>query len=222
MSLEPAARDAPLPACTADPDAALAAAIVAGDEAAFLALLTRYQAALVRLARVYLADPATADAVVQATWTQVLQALPGWDRRAALKTWIFAILVRQAQSRGPIPGDDDHATTPLGPCVAPARFRPAGAPWAGGWATPPSSWDTISPEQLQVPATRAVIAQTISGLPPGPRAVVTLRDVEGWAAEEVGVVLGLGERQQRQLLNYARAQVRSAVAHYLTGEGGGA
>jgi RNA polymerase sigma-70 factor (ECF subfamily) len=46
--------------------------------------------------------------------------------------------------------------------------------------------------------------------------VITLRDVQGWSAEEVRNALELSETNERVLLHRARAKVRAALEAYLT------
>ncbi len=60
-----------------------------------------------------------------------------------------------------------------------------------------------------------MIDSAIESLPPTQRAVITLRDVQGWSAEEVRNVLELSETNQRVLLHRARSKVRGALEEYL-------
>lgn len=48
--------------------------------------------------------------------------------------------------------------------------------------------------------------------------MITLRDVEGWSAEEVCNVLDLSETNQRVVLHRARTKVRQALDDYLRGD----
>jgi RNA polymerase sigma-70 factor (ECF subfamily) len=48
---------------------------------------------------------------------------------------------------------------------------------------------------------------------------MTLRDVEGWSADEVCLFLELSSENQRVLLHRARARVRAILARYLDREG---
>ena len=60
-----------------------------------------------------------------------------------------------------------------------------------------------------------VIEQAIAALPPTQRTVISLRDIEGWSAEEVCNALTLTETNQRVLLHRARSTVRAALEQYL-------
>ena len=61
-----------------------------------------------------------------------------------------------------------------------------------------------------------VIERAIDGLPPAQRAVITMRDVQGFTSEEVCNALDLTETNQRVLLHRARSKVRSALEEYMT------
>jgi RNA polymerase sigma-70 factor (ECF subfamily) len=63
--------------------------------------------------------------------------------------------------------------------------------------------------------TRGVIERAIEELAPSQRAVITLRDVVGWSAEEVRNALEVSESNQRVLLHRARAKVRKAIEEYV-------
>ena len=60
-----------------------------------------------------------------------------------------------------------------------------------------------------------MIERAIEALPPTQRAVISLRDIEGWSAEEVCNALTLTETNQRVLLHRARSAVRAALEEYL-------
>jgi RNA polymerase sigma-70 factor (ECF subfamily) len=201
------------------------AALLAGDEATFAALVDRYYPSMLRLALIYVADRAVAEEVVQDTWVGVLHGLPQFGGRSALKTWIFRILTNQAQTRGKrearsvpfsaLGGEEDAGDEPA---VDPTRFRGGDQPWPGHWATPPQSWGGPPEAQLLAQETRGYIKQAIAGLPTSQRTVIVMRDVEGWPSDEVCNVLGISETNQRVLLHRARAKVRQALEQYLMGD----
>jgi RNA polymerase sigma-70 factor, ECF subfamily len=63
--------------------------------------------------------------------------------------------------------------------------------------------------------TREKLAEAIEALPAAQRAVISLRDIEGWSSEEVRNALDLSETNQRVLLHRARSKVRAALESYL-------
>jgi RNA polymerase sigma-70 factor (ECF subfamily) len=79
----------------------------------------------------------------------------------------------------------------------------------------PRAWPE---DRLLAKETRSVVERAIERLPPSQRTVITLRDVEGWTADEVRNALELSETNQRVLLHRARAKVRRALEQYLSEE----
>jgi RNA polymerase sigma-70 factor (ECF subfamily) len=86
----------------------------------------------------------------------------------------------------------------------------------GRWVQPPSLWTEQDPEGVLLRHETADFLQNaIDSLPPTQRAVVTLRDVDGVAAEEVCNILAISETNQRVLLHRARTKVRAALESHL-------
>lgn len=190
-----------------------------GDEAAFAELVDAYSSALLRLAMTFVRTTDVAEEVVQETWLGVIRGIDRFEGRCSLKSWLFTILRNTAISRGererhsmPMsslsPDEDD------GPVIDPDRFLPADhSRFPGHWAMGPTAWPV--PEEGVVAAeTREVIAAAIRELPPTQRAVIALRDVEGWPPEEVCEALEVSEGNQRVLLHRARTKVRAALETY--------
>jgi RNA polymerase sigma-70 factor (ECF subfamily) len=211
----------------ADDDAVLAA-LRRGDEAAFAALVARHAPAMLRVARLYLADVAGAEDAVQDAWMGVLRGLDRFEGRASLRTWIFRILLNRVRSRRradrrlvPFSALFDAGHAPPEPAVAPGRFLDADHPrWPHHWREPPAPWPESPEARLLSAETRACVARAIAALPPAQREVVTLRDVEGWSARETCNLLGITETNQRVLLHRARARVRGALERHFRGEAG--
>jgi RNA polymerase sigma-70 factor (ECF subfamily) len=196
-------------------------ALRAGDEDAFVALVTRYHASLKRVARAYVSTDAVAEEVVQETWLAVIDGLDRFEQRATLKTWLFHILANKAKTRGV----RERRSVPfasLGPAdaqpsVPPERFQAEGDAWPGHWATPPRPWE--DPERrLQSLEARERLRAAIGALPETQQAVLTLRDVEGLEAYEVCTLLDLSAGNQRVILHRARARVRAELERYFEEE----
>jgi RNA polymerase sigma-70 factor (ECF subfamily) len=196
------------------------AALRAGDERAFAALVDLHGAAMLRVARLSVRDRAAAEEAVQEAWLGVLKGIERFEGRSSLRTWLLRIVANVATTKGvrearsvPFSALGDE-----GPSVPEERFRGPDDRWAGHWATPPQEWGRPEHELLSA-ETRARLAAAIDALPEMQRKVLSLRDVEGWDADEVCNVLGLSETNQRVLLHRARTRVRAALDGYLTGEG---
>jgi RNA polymerase sigma-70 factor, ECF subfamily len=197
----------------------LVAALRAGDEEAFRTIVREWHSSLLRVAQIFVPSRAVAEEVVQETWLRVLGALDRFEGRSSLKTWVFRILVNTAKTRAqregrtiPFSALQDVSRVPEA-AVEPERFLPDDHPHhPGGWASPPRD---LPEERLLAAETREVIAAAIEQLPANQRAVISLRDVEGWSSDEVRNALDLSEVNQRVLLHRARARVRRAVEEYI-------
>jgi RNA polymerase sigma-70 factor (ECF subfamily) len=205
-------------------DLALVDALRGGDEAAFITLVERYQAPLVRLARLYVHDRAAAEDVVQETWLAVVRGIERFEGRAALKTWLFRILINRARTRASRDAQSfSLASLPdpeafSEPAVPPARFRPSDDPrWPGHWLVAPSA-DDLPEERLLADELVGRVRAAVAELPPTQRAVVTLRDIEGLSSTEVCQLLDLTEANQRVLLHRGRSRVRAGLEEYLSGQ----
>ncbi len=197
-------------------DRRLVEALRRGDEAAFEQLVRMYHASLLRVARLYVSSRSVAEEVVQETWVGVLNGIARFEGRSSLKTWIFRILTNTAKTRGiregrSLPFSSLQGEDLSSPTVDPVRFLRPDSVDPGAWATPP----VPLPEQaLLAQETLRIVEAAIEALPPAQRAVITLRDVEGWSSDEVRNALELTKTNQRVLLHRARAKVRRALEEY--------
>lgn len=191
-------------------DPALVARLRAGDEAAFDALLTRYDGSLRSVARTLVGSPASAEDVVQETWLAVIRGLERFEARSALSTWIFRILVNRARTRAvrdarAVPfsalGDADQ------PAVDPAAFGSDGR-----WRSAPPRLEADPETSILSGELRDGLLRAVDELGPAQRAVITLRDIVGVDAETVCELLEISAGNQRVLLHRARSRVRAAIA----------
>jgi RNA polymerase sigma-70 factor (ECF subfamily) len=205
---------------SAHPDEELLAALRAGDEGAFVRLVDAYGAGMRRFALSFVRTPALADEVVQEAWLALLHGLDRFEGRSSLKTWLYRVVANIAQTQavreartiplsafdGELEGRD--AAAPAG------RFEGAEAAHPGRWLALPRAWNELHEHKLEAAETRAVIASAIELLPLRQRQVVSLRDIEGYAASEVCNILDISETNQRVLLHRARSSLRAALDAY--------
>ena len=198
-------------------EAELLAALRAGDERAFARLVAMYHASLVRVARQYVPTQEIAEDVAQEAWLGLLRGLGTFEGRSSLRTYLFRIVMNLARTRGvrearSAPFSSLARDGEDGPSVDPERFVQAPSPGAGHWASPIRPWSR-SAEQIALSAeARRRIDDAIDELPERQRRVVTLRDVEGFSADEVSDLLGISGGNQRVLLHRARTKLREALA----------
>lgn len=184
----------------------------AGDDRAFDALVSQHDHPMRRLARTIVRTPSAADDVVQETWLAVLSGLDRFEGRSSLRTWMYAILINKGRSRA----SRDARSLPFsalesdgyGPTVDPSLF---GAD--GRWTSSPARLQSEPETNLLSAELRAQLLGAIDRLPPGQRAVITLRDVVGLTTAEACAALGVSVENERLLLHRARAAVRAAIAH---------
>jgi RNA polymerase sigma-70 factor, ECF subfamily len=219
-----AARDRTAALASARPrsdDAELVARLRAGEEDAFVELVARYAPAMLRIARLYVPSRAVAEEVVQETWLAVLTGIGRFEGRSSLKTWLFRIHINRALSRGAKEGRSipfsSLARRELDaddPSVEPDRFR-RGEDRPGWWGSPPEQWAEPPEASALGRETLSVVERAAASLPPAQRAVILLRDVAGWASDDVCDALGITPANQRVLLHRARAKVRTALERHL-------
>jgi RNA polymerase sigma-70 factor, ECF subfamily len=205
---------------SASDDHALLAALREGDDDAFSILIDRYHASLVRIATLFVPDHGVAEEVAQETWIGVLRGIDRFEGRSSFRTWLFGILANQAKRRG----ERERRMVPFSaltrspdgaePAVEPERFFQPGEEYPGYWASPPSRWELPETAFLAGEA-REEIERAVAALPPNQRAVITMRDVEGWSAAEVRNILSISDTNQRVLLHRARSKVRRELERYV-------
>ena len=184
-------------------DAELVTRLRSGDEEAFRFLVERYHGPLLRLAQTMVPTRAVAEEVVQDTWLGLVRGIHHFEGRSSLRTWLFHVLVNRARSTGV---HERRPTIGTGPAVDPDRFGPD-----GGWIDPPVPWPDEVDDRLVANQLAERIRPRLEELPAMQRQVVTLRDVEGFSAEEVCELLGLTEGNQRVLLHRGRSRLRGML-----------
>jgi RNA polymerase sigma-70 factor (ECF subfamily) len=187
------------PSAAEERDADLLAALRRGDRHAVLeGLMDRYRQKVLHLAVSILRDQALAEDMSQTVFVKVWQALPRFDGRAALSTWLYTIarntcltaLQRErrmvALEDMPEVADDDDDPVSFG-------RGPAGAEWAGQVGM---EYD---------------VAKLLEELPEPYRRVVVLFYLEDRSCEEVGELLSMPTGTVKALLHRGRKKL-AAIA----------
>jgi RNA polymerase sigma-70 factor (ECF subfamily) len=180
----------------------------AGDERAFVELVDRYHASMMRVASGFVPSRAVAEEVVQDTWLGVLRGIGRFEGRSSLKTWMFRILVNRARTTGA--REPRTVELDTGDGMSANRFTPEGT-----WREPPAVWSDEVEDRLAAPDIAATIRAMVERLPDAQRQVVTLRDIAGLSSSDVCGMLGITEGNQRVLLHRGRTRIRVMLADYL-------
>jgi RNA polymerase sigma-70 factor (ECF subfamily) len=185
-------------------DEALVARAAAGDDFAFEAIVTRYQARVFRLA-CRLTSETDAPDVLQETFLQVYRHLPSFRGESQFRTWLYriasnaALMHRRAATR--------RRTEPLDVFLPrfDAQGRHAGTPAELQVA---ARADELLDRQVLADKTREIIAQ----LPDAYRDAFVLRDLEEMSTEEVASTLGVTAAAVRQRVHRARLILRGYLS----------
>ena len=186
-----------------DDDVELVERLRAGDESAFVALVSQYQPRMLRLAESTVGSRAVAEEVTQDTWLAVVRGVERFEGRSSLKTWLFRILLNRARSAA---GREQRAGRPDEGIVE-DRFDKSGA-----WASPPEPWADQIDDRLLAEHLATRVHQLLPDLPDSQRRVVVLRDLEGLPPAEVAGMIGVSDGNQRVLLHRGRARLRQLLA----------
>jgi RNA polymerase sigma-70 factor (ECF subfamily) len=200
-------------------ETALLAALRDGDEAAFAQLVDQHAPSMLRVARGYVPSREIAEEVVQETWLALLKGIDNFEGRSSLRTWLFAVMINIAKSRGIRERRDADAAIVAftGGSVDPARFHAADDPNPGHWkqGEEPAPFPDTPEGSLLGNELVDVACRELDKLPDRQRMVVTLRDMLGFDSGEVCELLDISVANQRVLLHRGRAAVRQALENYL-------
>lgn len=185
--------------------ARLMAPVTPADVTGLGVVATEWQRQMVRVAQRYVDDQEVAQEVVQETWVAVLRGLPTFAGRATLKSWIFAILLNRARTRGKTEQRRRHRMLSIDALVNVEETGDRDYALHRAQRTPEA--EVLRDERL------AELAAAITALPLQQRRVLILHDLEGQSAAEICAQLHLSTANQRVLLHRARQRVRQALEH---------
>lgn len=167
-------------------------------------LVERHHAAMLRVALFRGAKRRDVDRAILDAARAAASARP--DERDA--TLFLTLLRRVAQ----LERDKPHPETWEAedePALDAKNLEAEGGRWQGWFKIDPQPFAVF--ERGRLTEARKAAAEAVSRLPLPQRAVVVLRDVSGWSADEVSRVLRLEPEIQRRLLHVGRSRVRRAL-----------
>ncbi|MBN9326589.1 MAG: RNA polymerase subunit sigma-70, partial [Cellulomonas sp.] len=153
-----------------------------------------------------------AEDALQETWLRAWRALPDFEGRSSLRTWMYRIATRvclshlEGRARRPLPVG--LGGPPADPAVEPHPDR--SVPWLEPlpdrllWSTPDAD---PADRAVDVDTVRLAFVAALQHLPAQQRAVLLLRDVLAWTAAEVAQALRLSVAAVNSTLQRAHSRM---------------
>ena len=182
MTSPPGARD----------DAALAAAVIAGDSRAFTELMRRHKEAIYRFIRRYVGDADEAYDLLQETFAAAWSALPAFDSARPMRAWLRRIALNKCR---------DWSRRRFV-----RRFFFTAAPINNSANVIAAS--DADPEQER---RLADLDRQIASLPAGLKEPLLLTQFEGLSHKDAALILNISPKAVEMRIYRARAQLAAAL-----------
>ena len=175
-----------------------------GSPQAFEELVTKYQPKVFSMALSFTRNREAADDLSQEVFLKAYLALPRFHGRSEFGTWLYRISInhvrdylRKKGRAKEVPLDD----------VREISFSD-------------KEQTERAEREKEAEARRTLVQRVVQTLPEKYRVILTLRDIQGLAYEEIAGVLRLSPGTVDSRLHRARRMLRGKLVPYLTGEGG--
>lgn len=179
-------------------------ALQAGDREAFARWVDLTSGHIYRVAHQILGDEQDAEDVLQETYIKAFRALPGFEGRSSLNTWLYRIAVNEAlmlvRKRKPQVVSVDE------PDPFDAEAESEGMEIVDFCCLPEG--------ELLGSESRHFLDQAVQKLPDPQRLVFVMRDLEGLSIQETAEALGLSENNVKIRLLRARLKLRQELSVY--------
>lgn len=182
--------------------------LINGDQLAFEKVVSEHQNIMISVARAIVGE-AFADEVVQDAWISAIKALPKFEGRSSLKTWLLHIVSNGAKSR--VRRENRHSSLDEGWQSVPAdKFNAIGHRYDDVFA-----WEEATPEAILAnDQLQAIIEKSFQQLPAQQRAALSLYDLEGIEMKEICNILDVSASNVRVLLHRARTALHHSIEKY--------
>ncbi len=177
-----------------------------GDQTALAEIIATHQNRVYNVALRMCGNVEDAEETLQETFLNALKALPRFEGRSQLATWLYRIASNACLSRRRRGASQPEMLS----------VDEAGEPDEEGDFTPQFfiDWSHAPEDQLLTAEMQAVMAEAITQLPPSLRIVFIWRDLEGLSIQETAEVLGLSEGTVKVRLHRARLKLRELLSSY--------
>lgn len=182
--------------------------LINGDQQAFEQVVSEYHNIMISVARAIVGE-AFADEVVQDAWISAIKALPKFEGRSPLKTWLLHIVSNGAKSR--VRRENRHSSLDEDwQGVSSDKFDNIGHRYDDVFP-----WEEATPEALLAnDQLQHIIEEGFQLLPAQQRAALTLYDMEGIEMKEICNILDVSASNVRVLLHRARTKLHQCIEKY--------
>ena len=178
-------------------------ALQAGDRAEFARLVETYSGQVYRLALKMLQNPQDAEDILQETFIKAYKALPKFEGRSSLSTWLYRIATNESlmflRKKRPVQVSVDE---PIENDEGDERPRQI------------IDWCCLPEGELMSSEARVNLDRSVEQLPESLRTVFLLRDIEGLSTRETAEVLDISEAAVKTRLSRARFRLRELLSTY--------
>jgi RNA polymerase sigma-70 factor, ECF subfamily len=175
-----------------------------GSPAAFEELVTKYQSKVFSMALSFTRNREAADDLAQEIFLKSYLALPRFHGKSEFGTWLYRISMNHIKDFLRKKG----------------RAKEISLDDVGEVAFSDKEQTEKAEQERETEARRTLVQRSVQGLPEKYRVILTLRDIQGLAYEDISRILRLSPGTVDSRLHRARRMLRVKLAPYLTGEGG--
>jgi RNA polymerase sigma-70 factor (ECF subfamily) len=175
-----------------------------GSPAAFEELVAKYQSKVFSMALSFTRNREAADDLAQEVFLKAYLALPRFHGKSEFGTWLYRISVNHIKDFLRKKG----------------RAKEVSLEDVGEVSVSDKEQVERAEQERDTEARRTLVQRFVQGLPEKYRVIVTLRDIQGLAYEQISQVLHLSPGTVDSRLHRARKMLRKKLAPYLLREGG--
>ena len=190
-------------------DATLVAELKAGSEQAFALLIAQYHQPLYSLIARSINDPADAADLTQEVFIKVFRSIRGFNGDATLRTWLYRIALHEASNQRRWWSRHKRQEVTIDSSTYDSDGDPDGDSLCLR-ATLAEQGDSPYDQAVQT-ETREHLEVALRQLPEVFRTVVVLREIEGFAYEEIAEILDINLGTVKSRLTRGRTALRALL-----------
>jgi RNA polymerase sigma-70 factor (ECF subfamily) len=182
-------------------------ALKQGDQVELVRMVNLYSDSIYRVALRMLNNPADAEDVLQETFIKAFRALPGFEERSSLSTWLYRIAVNESlmflrkQKPEVAVAEDDFIENNESDSFPAFQIL---------------DWCCLPEDDFMTAETHEILDRSIKLLPENLRLVFILRDIEGLSIHDTAETLNISESNVKTRLLRARLKLREELSIYFS------